>query len=487
MATVMAETKAKVGYSSLREFLSALDAKGLLQRISVPVEKDWEVGAICREVSDREGPAMLFERVGDYKTPLLVNTLGTRAAYALALGIEPRTEAIGAKWKQAYASPIKYEVVSRSDAPCKEIVVDHPDLFADPFPVPKWHRLDGGCELGTLHGVVSMDPETGWINVGNYRDEIFDSTHMGCYVVEVPYRHIHQHWDKWKARGKAMPVAVVIGPDPYVSLTSVSSVPSQVDEYNIAGGLRGAPIEVVKAELSDLLVPAHAEIVIEGEMPIDKFWPKEGPFGEFTGYMGFEVENSFYIEVKKVTHRRNPIFHGTYEGRPPSESTTVRCLGRSAAVLEHLRRAGLIGIKDLCITPGGCAGFHAVVSIKKSYHGHVRDVMCNIWGNPILYCKHVTVVDEDIDPWSPFLVEWAVATRVQAGRDIAIVPGGKSVGLDPSQPPSRRGQSDLLGIDATKPIAEYEREGAAFPEGVDPLPEEIARVRARWRDYGFRS
>jgi 2,5-furandicarboxylate decarboxylase 1 len=121
-----------------------------------------------------------------------------------------------------------------------------------------------------------MDPETGWINVGNYRDEIIDSKHMGCYVVEVPYRHIHQHWDKWKARGKAMPVAVVIGPDPYVSLTSVSSVQSQVDEYFVAGGLRGAPIEVVKAELSDLLVPAHAEIVIEGEMPIDKFW-RSGP------------------------------------------------------------------------------------------------------------------------------------------------------------------------------------------------------------------
>jgi phenyl-phosphate phosphatase/carboxylase subunit beta len=487
MATVMAEQKQRVGYASLREFLAAIDERKQVQRIAVEVDKDWEVGAICREVSDREGPAVLFEKVGKYKTPLLVNTLGTRERYALALGVEPSVEAIAARWKQAYAKPIKYDVVERSAAPCKEVVIDQPDLLADPFPVPKWHHLDGGCELGTLHGVVSMDPDTGWINVGTYRNEIFDSKRMGCYVVEVPYRHIHQHVDKWKTRGNVMPVAVVIGPDPYVSLTGVSAVPPQVDEYNIAGGLRGAPIEVVKAELSDLLVPAHAEIIIEGEMPLDKFWPTEGPFGEFTGYMGHEVHNSFYINVKKVTHRKDPIFHGTYEGRPPNESTQVRVVGRSAAVMEHLKRAGLVGIKDLCVTAAGCAGFHVNVSIKKSYPGHVRDVMLNLWGMPILYVKHVTVVDEDIDPWSPFMVEWAIATRVQADRDVTIVPGGKSVMLDPSQPGSRRGESALLGIDATKPLDEYRRDGSAFPASTDPLPEDIERVRRRWRDYGFRT
>lgn len=487
MATVMAETTRKAGFDSLRDFLAALEQKRLVQHIRVPVEKDWEVGAICRENFDRDGPALLFEKVGGYKTPLLGGTLATRERYAMALGVEPTIEAISAKWKQAYAHPVKYQVVSRSEAPCKEVVVENPDLLADPFPVPLWHHMDGGPEIGTLHGVVSMDPETGWINVGNYRNQIFDSKTMGCYVVEIPYRHIHQHWDKWKALGKAMPVAVVIGPDPYVSLTSVSAVPSQVDEYNIAGGLRGAPIPVVRAELSDLLVPAQAEIIIEGEMPIDKFWPVEGPFGEFTGFMGQQIKNSFYIEIKKVTHRRNPIFHGTYEGRPPSESTLVRCLGRSAAVLEHLRRAGLVGIKDVCVTSAGCAGFHVNVSIKKSYHGHVRDVMCSVWGHPLLFCKHVTVVDEDIDPWSPFLVEWAIATRVQACRDVVTIGGGKSVPLDPSQVGSRRGESDLMGIDATKPLEEYERDGSPFPDSADPTPEELAKVRKRWKEYGFLS
>lgn len=476
----------KTTFNSLRDFLAVLEERNLVHRIPVPVEKDWEVGAICRENFDREGPALLFENVGQYRTPLLVGLLATRERYALAMGIEPRTEAIAHKWRQAYAQPIKPRLVSRNQAPCKEVVLDYVDLFGEPFPVPKWHELDAGPELGTLHAVITRDPETGWINVGNYRNQIFNSTEMGCYVLAIPPRHIRLHWEKWKARGQAMPVAVAIGPEPYLNVTSVSAVPVQVDEYDIAGGLKGEPVEVVKAELSDLWVPAQAEIVIEGEMPIDKFWPVEGPFGEFLGFMGGAVQDSMYIEVKKVTHRRNPIFQGTYEGRPPNESTTVRSMGRSAAIMEHLRRAGLGGIRDVCATPAGCAGFHVVVSIQKSYPGHVRDVMANVWGHPNLFCKHVTVVDEDIDPWNPFLVEWAVATRVQACRDVVTIPGGKSITLDVSQVPSRRGESDWMGIDATKPIREYAREGETFPPSADPTPEQIERVRRRWKEYGFR-
>ena len=485
MATATA-TARKTNFNSLREFLTLLEERNLLHRITVPVEKDGEVGAICRENFDHEGPALLFEKVGQYRTPLLVGILATRERYALALGMEPTTQAISSKWRQAYAHPIKPRVVARSEAPCKEVVLDRVDLYGEPFPVPKWHEFDAGPELGTLHAVVTQDPETGWINVGNYRNQIFTSTEMGCYVLANPPRHIRAHWEKWKARGKAMPVAIAIGPEPYLNLTSVSAIPAQVDEYDIAGGLKGKPVEVVKAELSDLLVPAQAEIVLEGEMPIDKFWPTEGPFGEFLGFMGGTVKDSFYVEIKKVTHRRNPIFHGTYEGRPPNESTTVRVMGRSAAIFEHLRRAGLIGIKDVCATPAGCAGFHVVVSIKKSYPGQVRDVMGHVWGHPTLYCKHVTVVDEDIDPWNPFLVEWATSTRVQACRDVVTIPGGKSIWLDVSQVPSRRGESDLMGIDATNPVWEYAREGETFPQTADPTPEQIEKVRRRWKEYGFR-
>ncbi len=485
MATAVTGAEKKIGFESLRDYMAALEERNLLQRISVPVEKDWEVGAICRENFDNYGPALLFEQVGKFRTPLLAGTLSTREMYGLALGVEPKTETIAARWRQAYSNPIKSRTVSREEAPCKQVVIEDPDLLADPFPVPLWHPKDGGPEIGTLHGVISMDPETGWTNVGNYRCQIFNSKVSGCYVVDIPYRHIHQNWDKWKAMGKNMPVAVAIGPDPYLSLTAVSAVPAQVDEYDVAGGLRGAPMEVVKAELSDLIVPAHAEIIIEGEMPVDKFWPEEGPFGEFLGFMGGKVKDSFFIEVKKVTHRKDPIFHGTLEGRPPSESTTVRSLGRSAAVLEHLRRAGLINIRDVSVTSAGCAGFHVVVSLKNSYHGHVRDVMCHVWGHPLLFCKQVIVVDEEIDPWNTFQVEWAMATRVQALRDVVMMDGGKSVGLDASQVISRRGESDLMGIDATTPHEWYAKDGSVFPPSADPRPEDLEKVRKRWAEYGF--
>lgn len=487
MATMVSEAPVKVaGFESLREYMAALEQRNLLKRVKVRVEKDGELGAVCRENFDRNGPALLFEKVGDYRTPLLVGTLATREQYALAMGVSPSTEAIAAKWRDAYAQPIRRRIVTRAEAPCKEVVIEDPDLFGEPFPVPKWHPLDGGPEIGTLHGVISMDPETGWINSGNYRCQIFTSKVSGCYVVDIPYRHIHQNWDKWKAMGRNMPVAIVIGPDPYLSLTSVSAVPAQVDEYDVAGALKGSPMEVVKAELSDLLVPAHAEIVIEGEMPIDKFWPEEeGPFGEFLGFMGGGVKDSFYIEVKKVTHRRDPIFHGTLEGRPPNESTTVRSMGRSAAMLEQLRRVGIINVRDVCMTPAGCAGFHAVVSIRKSYHGHVRETMFAVLGHPTLFCKQVIVVDEDIDPWNAFKVEWAMATRVQAGRDVIIIPGGKSLTLDTSQVLSRRGESDQMGIDATTPHEHYAKDNSQFPASAEPLPEDLAKVRARWKEYGI--
>ncbi len=470
-------------FEGLRDFLDCLRAEGEVQAIREPVDQDWEVGTICREVFDREGPAVLFERVGDHRTPLLVGALATRRRYSLALGVEATAQGIAAMWRQAYADPIKPCVVK--EAPCKEVVRRGVDLFADPFPVPRWHPLDRGTELGTLHGVITRDPDSGWINFGTYRNEILDRDKLGCLV--IPYRHIGLHWAKWRALGKAMPVAIAIGLDPYLTLTAVSAVPAGVDEYEIAGGLKGGPIDVVRAELSELLVPAQAEIVLEGEMPVDEFAPDEAPFGEFTGYMGTARTDSHFIRIRAVTHRRDPIFQGTYEGRPPSESTTVRHLGRSAALFEHLRRAGIPGIVNVCVTPAGCAGFHAVVAIQKTYPGHVRDVMGHVWGHPTMFCKHCFVVDDDIDPWNPSQVEWAIATRVQAGRDVEIVKNGKSIVLDPSQVPSRRGWSDLMGIDATKPLDEYAREHEEFPASTDPLPEWTERVRANWKRYGFRA
>ena len=478
-----------MAYDGLKPFLEHLKEMGELHEIEVEVDPAWEVGAICREVFDRQGPAVVFKKVGSHRTPLVVGAFATLRRYALALGCPPSMPEVQARWERAYQAPIKPLVVSPLNAPCKQVKVHEIDLYRDPFPVPKWHVHDSNPYLGTLHAVITRDPETGWTNVGDYRNELRGEDILGQLC--IPYRHIGIHWEKWRQRGKPMPIAIAIGVEPYLSLVSVSAVPAGIDEYDIAGALKGEPLQLTPAETSDLLVPANAEIIIEGEVPIDDFLPFEGPFGEFAGYMGDAIANCQYIKVQAITHQESPYFQATYEGRPPNESTTVRSIGRSLALHRHLVNAGITGIVNACVTPAGCAGFHAVVAIKKSYPGHVRDVICNVWGHPTLFCKHVFVVDENIDPWNPARVEWAIATNVRAGRDIEIVRGGKSIMVDPSSPRPRGGlrgaiESDLLGVDATRPVEAYEAIGAKFPLSTDPPPEMTEEVRRRWKTYGFK-
>lgn len=470
-------------HDSLREFITDLRGRELYAEVDVEVDKDWEVGTVCRETFDRRGPALQFNHVNDHNTPLVVGVLDTYERYGRALGVESDLDSIIKKWRSAYDEPIEPEFVDKTDAPVKQNHIKDVDLYADPFPVPKWHELDAGAELGTLHAVITKDPEEGWVNVGTYRNQIIDETTLGCLV--IPYRHIGQHWKKWKDQGKDMPIAIALGLEPTLSVTSVSAVPAGQSEYDIAGALKESPVEVVEAETSDLPVPANAEIVIEGTMPIDDFLPVEAPFGEFPGYMGEQREESHYVDAELITHRDDAVFQGTYEGRPPNESTTVRHIGRTAAMMRHLDNAGIPGIEDLCVTPNGCAGFHTVVSIEKQYPGQVRDVMGHVWGHPNIFSKHCTVVDGDIDPWNQSRVNWAIHTRVQADRDVEIVENGKSIVLDPSQVPSRRGWSALLGIDATKPTEAYAQEDREVPATTEPPLEWLEEVRGRWDEYGI--
>jgi UbiD family decarboxylase len=470
-------------YEDLRIFLRALSEQGWLAEVKVEVDPEWEIGAVCRENFNRIGPALVFSRVKGFKTPLVVGVLGTPEMYGLALGCEPKIAAFVERWSRALNFPIKVLEVKEADAPCKEVKLDKIDLYRDPFPVPRWHPLDAGPELGTFYGCITKDPETGWINIGTYRLQILEKDKVGCLA--PPYKHIIFHWHKWKEIGKPMPIAIAIGLDPYLNMVSVAAVPVQVNEYDIAGGLKGDPIKVVKAETSDLLVPANAEIILEGEMPTDEFYSEEGPFGEFTGYMGERRYNSHFIRINTITHRHSPYFQGTYEGRPPNESMMSRGIGQSCALYEFLKKSGCPGVKDVCATVGGSGALHAVVSIKKFYPGHARVVMALVWAFP-QHIKHVVVVDDDIDVWNPIMVEWAIATRVQASRDIVIIPNAHGSVLDPSQVTSKRGLTDWFGIDATIPEEEYKRDGSKFPPFADPPQEIMDKIKQSWNKYGIK-
>jgi UbiD family decarboxylase len=318
-----------------------------------------------------------------------------------------------------------------------------------------------------------------------YRNQILDKDLLGI-LFATSQRHIALHWEEWRKKGKPMPVAIAIGLDPYLTILSASPIPRSLSEYEVAGALMARSYEVVQAETADLLVPAHAEIIIEGEIPTDHLYPEEGPFGEFAGYMGPAQKNSRYIRVNKITHRKNPFFQGTYEGKFFNESKVVRSYLRSIYTLQFLKEVGIPGVKDVCVTPGGCSVFHTVVSMKKSYPAQAREVMALVLNQPNTFCKFCVVVDEDIDPWDPFQVEWAIATRFQASRDVMILENGKGTSMDPSQVPSKKGRTDLFGIDATAPIDEYKKEGADMPPLADPTDEMMRAVREKWAKYGLR-
>ena len=471
-----------MSFYDLREFMKLLDSEGELHRIDTNVDPEWEVGAICRENFDRGGPALQFNYVGNHRTPLVVGVLGKSKLYGLALGVQPILKEVYGKWQEAFRNPMKPVLVKTG--PCKEVKSEQINLYEDPFPVPRWHVLDGGPYLGTFHLVISKDPESGWINCGMYRNQILGKDRLGIHLAD-PNQDFGKIFEKWKRLKKPMPVAIAIGVNPYLSLVAVTKIPAGMDEYDVAGGLRGSPIELVHAETSDLAVPACAEIILEGEVPVDDYYPQEGPFGETPGYMGEMEDRINYIEVRKMTHRRDPIFQGTHEGKPPNESALVMLYSRTMSIYRHLIASGIEGIKDVCVTYAS-RGFHTVVSIHKQYPDHARDVMNHVLGCPGLICKHCVVVDEDVDPWDAFQVEWAIATRVQADRDIEIIKNGTSSKFDVSQVPSKRGLSSWLRIDATIPVEEYEREGKNFPASSEPPAELMTRVRARWKDYGFK-
>jgi UbiD family decarboxylase len=471
-----------MSFFDLREFLKLLDSQGELHRIETKVDPEWEVGAICRENFDRGGPALQFNHVGKHQTPLVVGVLGKSKLYGLALGVDPTFKEIYGKWREALKSPLKPLLLDTG--PCKEVKTEEINLYEDPFPVPRWHVLDGGPYLGTFHLVITKDPESGSINCGMYRNQIIGKDRLGIHIAN-PNQDFGKIFEKWKKLKKSMPVAIAIGVSPYLSLVAATKIPSVVAEYDIAGGLSRSPIEVVRAEASDLLVPACSEIILEGEVSVDDYHPQEGPFGETPGYMGEMDSRINYIKVEKITHRRNPIFQGTYEGKPPNESALTMLYTRTILLYHHLLLSGVQGVKNVCVTYAS-RGFHTVVSIHKQYPDHAKDVMNHVLGCPGLICKHCVVVDEDVDPWDAFQVEWAIATRVQADRDIEIIKDGTSSKFDVSQVPSKRGLSSWLRIDATKPVEEYEREGASFPSSSEPPEELLMKVRARWKDYGFK-
>ena len=467
-------------YNDLREFIDRLEKEKELVRVRAQVDPDLEIGAIMRKVFDKRGKAILFENVKGHEMPLLCGAMDTYKRYGLGIGCQPHPREILKKNLAAMRNPIPPIMVEK--APCQEIVLTGPEVDLNVFPVPKWNLLDGGKYIGTLGLVMVKDPQTGWRNMGIYREQIHGRNTMGLLATQ----QVGVILTKYRDLGKPMPVATVIGADPAILATSCFRMALGADELGAAGGLRGEPVQLVKCKTVDMEVPAAAEIVIEGEIPPDaESWQVEGPFGEFSGYYGNVVDRLPTIHVKAIAMRRNPIFQGTLEGKPPSESTTLRTLGHSIGMWQRMEEARIPGFKELWITDMGCANFMTVIALDKQYYsGNARQAIMAYWGMTHIG-KWVIVVDADVDIFDGGQVEWALATRVQPHRDIIITsdrdPG---TNLDPSIPPEIRPypytRSSRIGIDATTQF-----KGHDYPPLVTHSPELMKKVERRWEEYGI--
>jgi UbiD family decarboxylase len=453
-------------WPDLRSFLDALEARGDLIRVARPVDWEYEAVGLTRRTSDLDGPALLFERVRDSDVACLSGLFAARRRVAWALDVAEAEldDAYRAREDRMIAPTLQTGL-----PPCQEVVLtgDEIDLFS--LPILRHYELDGGRYV-TAGLQVARDPVTGVRNVSIHRMLLLDRRRL---TVFAPLgRHLRTIIERWHERGEPASIATAIGPEPATQIGSQSRVPFGVDEFAVAGGLRGEPIELARCHSIDLEVPATTEIVIEGrtvpgELVID------GPFGEYPGTYS-DAKPTPVLEVTAVTMRTRGIYQNTLTGMPMTENHWMM---QPAAVAMAWREAAKITpeVVAVNVTPGGATRHHVVVAIRKRHPAEARNLALALLVAP-LGAKLVTVVDEDIDVFDPTSVEWAMNTRVQADRDVIIVPNLYSPTLDPSAPAART--SAKMAIDATAPIGE--RASYAPPRIVGLEGFDLAPLLAGW-------
>ena len=484
----------------LRDFINDLEEKNELARVRAEVDWHEELGAITREISSQYGPALLFENIKGHKDTLcrrlFTNGTGTKKRLCWILGVSENTHDrdIVRVFKERFANPVKPVIVSTG--PVKENLIKGDDVDLYQLPVPKWNPLDGGRYIMTSGSVVTRDPDSGALNVGTYRGMIGSRNTIGVLLATT--QGWGMHFVKHKNRNEAMPVAVVLGWDQ--SLFIAASTPVIHPEYDMAGSLRRAPVELVKCETNDLMVPASAEIVLEGFVsPDPETFTPEGPFSEYPGYYGGTKSPKHTIKVTCITFRNDPIFHGCLTGATPgrtNECSTWTPASFSAMAWHTLEQAGVANVTGVW---RGKWPEMLRIQIRKSHRGHAQQAANALWGSHLgnYAAKHVIVVDDDIDIHDWEAIEWALCYRVNAGLgDISTFGGTSGSMLDPSVPSADRnsvkyghGLWTRVLIDATINWALEPQEhygGHRYPPlGTAISPETEAIVKRRWQEYGF--
>jgi 4-hydroxy-3-polyprenylbenzoate decarboxylase len=481
-----------MGYKSLQHFVEVLDRQGELVRITEPVSPYLEITEITDRVSKKFGPALLFENVPGFDMPVLMNAFGSLKRMCLALEVnnlgEIATDILSFLEAEAPDTLIKklklFPKLARlanifpktvSRAPCQEVVLREEEVNLTKIPVLTCWPLDGGPFI-TLPLVITHHPETGKRNVGMYRLQVFDRKTTGMHW----HRHKGgaQHYRVAERRGERLPVAVAIGADPATIYAATAPLPEDLDEIIFAGYLRQEPVEMVPCLSVPLMVPASAQIVLEGFVePGER--RVEGPFGDHTGYYSLQDHYPVF-HVTTMTRKRQPIYPATIVGQPPMED----CFMAKATerIFLPLIQKTLPEIVDLNLPVEGVFHNLAFLSIDKRYPGHARKVMHALWGlGQMMFTKMILIFDKEVDVQDLSQVLWRLGNNVDPRRDVVFVDGPVDA-LDHASPLPHYGSK--MGVDCTRkwPEEGFTRE---WPEIIEMDPEIKQKVDELWPNLGL--
>ncbi len=445
----------------LRSFVAHYEQRhpGEVVRITEPVGLEHDVMAVVLEYERRRRwPVLFFERVRGSDIPIVANVVASRRALAFALGV-PEAR-LAAEYARRITERIKPVIVP--DPPFRHRIVKGDAVDLTTLPIPVYFPGDAGRYI-TAGMLVARDPETGVETEGYHRFQLKGPNRMGVSLHSR--RRMFEYQRRAEARGQALPCAVALGLHPLVSMGSLAYPPPDVGKFEVVGALLGEPLQIAPGATIDLHVPATAEIVIEGEI-LPGVREPEGPFGEFTGYFS-RRSTEHVFEARAIAMRERPWFQSIGSGRAGDHITTLGLI-REAEIMNALART-IPNVTAVHVPLSGTSSFIAYVAVKQGRPGEAKHVIPIVLGVDH-YLKLVIVVDDDIDVFDESDVLWAVATRMQADRDLVVISGSLGALLDPSA--DERGVTAKLGIDATRPF------GQPFGEKLVMTPERMAWARA---------
>ncbi|MER1965982.1 UbiD family decarboxylase [Castellaniella sp. GW247-6E4] len=462
----MAPLHVEKSFDSLRDWLRHLAATDRLAVLKEGISLEHRLAAIAKRLDGDK--AAYFPKPGGHDIGIISGFMSKRAWIAEAMGVS-QSELL-AHYRHAAENPRPWVEIEKN-APCQQVV--HRDIDVRRLlPIPTHSEHDSGPYI-TAGLVIARNPVTGVQNVSINRIQVHSERHMALLMLP---RHLHAFYKAAEDAGQALPVAVVIGVDPLTMLASQAITPIDHDELEIASALHAQPLQVVKCLSNDVRVPASSEIVIEGRiLPGERH--TEGPFGEFPKYYS-EKEQREVIEVDLISHRERPIYHTIVPAE--MEHLLLGGIPREATLLGHLRGSHP-QVQDVHLSVGGVCRYHLYVRLRKTHEGLPKNVILAAFGAHY-DIKHVVVVDDDVDVHDPQQVEWAVATRFQASRDLVVVHGAQGSVLDPSTTLYARshgegaddatvhGLSAKMGLDATRPV---HYEGHVFTKVRIPGEQEV--------------